>query len=310
MSRMRRILLCALIALGALGTTAGPALAHATLVSSSPAVKGRVAILNSRTVVLRFSEPVQIINRSDITVFDGRGVRIDAGLPKTVAGDPTRVNVPLAGPAVPSSYTVRYRVVSSSDSHTPASAFVFAVGNARLGDPIYAGAGGLSDTSPASVAARVVELVALGLLLGLIAFRLLVWGPAVAGARGVEGGERERALAHGQRLFWRAFWPLTVLAALGENAVVASKSAVIYHTGLLVAVAHPTAALRFAAASRFGDLVAWRVAAMLALVAVAFATWSAERASAPSAGRREPLALMALLGLPALTMLATQGHAS
>jgi putative copper export protein len=52
------------------------------------------------------------------------------------------------------------------------------------------------------------------------------------------------------------------------------------------------------------------VAALLALVAVAFLTWSAERAGAPAAGRPEALALMGLCAIAALTALATQGHAS
>jgi copper transport protein len=308
MSRIRRALVCALIAVGVLGTTAGPALAHATLLSSSPAVKGRVKE-SPRSVTLQFSEAVQIINRSDITVVDGRGVRIDAGRPALAPGDPRKVVIPMAGPLVPSSYTVRYRVVSD-DSHTEAQAFVFAVGNARLGEPILAGAGGLSDTSPAAVAARIVELIGLGLLLGLVAFRMLVWGPAVRNARGLSPADRDAALGQGQRLFWRSFWTLTVVAGIAEAAVLAAKSAVVFHTGLLAAAAHPTSALRLVAASRFGDMLGWRSAALLALVAVAFVTWSAESAAGPSEGRRGPLAAMGLFGVTALTLLASQGHAS
>jgi copper transport protein len=317
MSPVRRALLCALVALGVPAASAGPALAHATLLSSTPAVNGRVlgngpgAVVESRTpkVTLRFSESVQVVNRSDVTIVDGRGLRVDSGAPRTAPGDPRQVVIPLRGPLVPSSYTVRYRVVSA-DSHAAAQAFVFAVGHARLGSPILAGAGGLSDTSPAAVAARVVELAALGLLVGLLAFRLLVWGPAVDAAGGLAAGERATALRHGQRLFWRAFWALTILAGVAETAVLAAKSAVVFHTGLLDAVVHPTAAFRLVSASRFGDLLGWRCAALCVLVAVAFMTWSAEREAAPSAGRRGPLAAMALFGLAALTLLASQGHAS
>jgi copper transport protein len=308
MSSVRRSLTCALIALGMLATTAGPALAHATLESSSPAINGHVKE-SSRTVTLRFSEPVQIINRGDVTIVDARGVRVDAGRPATVPGDTREVTIPLSGPLVPSSYTVRYRVVSD-DSHTEAAAYVFAVGGARLGEPILAGAGGLSDTSPAAVAARIVELIGLGLLLGLIAFRMLVWGPALRAAADLSDDERETALAKGQRLFWRAFWTLAVVAGIAEAGILAAKSAVVFHTGLLAAAVHPTSAFRLVAASRFGDMLGWRSAALLVVVAVAFVTWTAESASAPSSGRRGPHAVMGLFGIAALTLLASQGHAS
>jgi copper transport protein len=308
MSSIRRTLVCALVAVGMLATTAGPALAHATLLSSTPASGGRVQD-SSPTITLRFSEAVQVLNRSDVTIVDGRGVRVDSGRPSTAPGDPQKLLIPLRGPLVPSSYTVRYRVVSA-DSHSAAQAYVFAVGKAPLGEPILAGSGGLSDTSPAAVIARIVELVGLGLLLGLLAFRALVWGPAVAAARDLPDADRESALRHGQRMFWRAFWTLAVVAGVAETGILAAKSAVVFHTGLLSAAVHPAGAFRLVAASRFGDMLGWRSAALLALVAVAFVTWTAESAAAPSAGRRGPLALMAAFGVAALTMLATQGHAS
>jgi copper transport protein len=261
--------------------------------------------------VLRFSEPVQILNRSDISVVNGRGRRVDTGAARTAAGDPRRVVVPVRGPLLPESYTVRYRVVSA-DAHAAAQAFVFGVGRARLAAPILAGSGGLTDTSPAAVTIRVAELAALGLLLGLLAFRALVWGPALAaaGARDLSPDERDRALGYGQRLFWRAFWALAVVAGVAEAAVLAAKSAVVFHTGLIDAALHPQAAYHLVAVSRFGDLLGWRSAALAALVAVAFVAWSAERAAPPSTGKRAPLAAMALLALTAVTLLASQGHAS
>jgi copper transport protein len=309
MSRARRCLACALVALGMLCASAVPALAHATLLGSTPAAGGRGVAERASAVILRFSEPVQIVNRTDVTVVNERGFRVDTGAPRTAAGDPRRVLIPLRGPLLPASYTVRYRVVSA-DSHSSVQAFVFAVGRARPGAPILAGSGGLSDTSPAAVGARLAELVAFGLLLGLVAFRALVWGPAVARARGLADAERETALRHGQRLFWRAFWALAVLAGAAESAVLAAKSAVVFHTGLGTAALHPAAAYRLVAASRFGDLLGWRSAALVALVAVAFVTWTSESGEPPSAGRRGPLAVMALLGVAAFALLASQGHAS
>jgi copper transport protein len=293
---MRRAAICALLALASLAAGAGPAWAHAVLVQSTPRAGARVDASPS-TVVLRFSEPVQIVNRSDVSVVNRRGVRVDTGAARTVAGDPERVVVPLHTPLVPDSYTVRFRVLSA-DSHAAVQAFVYASGGAPLGSPILAGSGGLSDGSPAAVGARVFELAALGLLVGLLAFRALVWGPALARAGTPE------ALRDGQRLFWRAFWTLAILAGAAEGTVLAAKSGVVFHTGLVAALLHPGAAYRLAAASRFGDLLGLRYGALLVLVAVAFVTWSAESES------RGPLALMGALGVAALTLLADQGHAS
>jgi copper transport protein len=308
MSSARRALVCALVAMGMLATTAGPALAHATLLSSTPPVKAR-GVTSTPNITLRFSENVQIVNRGDVTIVDGRGVRVDAGRPSTLPDNPRTVVIPLKGPLVPSSYTVRYRVISS-DSHAEAQAYVFGVGSAPLGDPILAGAGGLSDNSPAAVAARAAELLALGLLLGLIAFRLLVWIPAVGRAKGLSEDDREAALAGGQRLFWRGFWSLAILAGIAESAVLAAKSAVVFHTGLLAAVVHPASAYRLVAASRFGDMLGWRSAALVAMIVVGFAVWTLETTVPPKPVPGWAYALMGLFGVTALTVLAGQGHAS
>jgi copper transport protein len=307
MSPARRAVVCALVALGLLAVTAGPAAAHASLLSSTPAAHGRVKVGPAKAV-LRFSEPVQILNRRDVTVVDSDGVQIDAGA-RTAPGDPRRVVVPLRGPLVPDSYTVRFRVVSA-DSHSETGAYVFAVGKAPLAAPILAGSGGLSDTSPVAVGARAAEVAALMALLGLLVFRGLVWGPAVAAVEELGPAEREHALRQGQRLFWRTFWAIAVLAGVAETAVLAAKSAVVFHTGLGGAVVHPGDAYRLVAASRFGDLLGWRCAALFALFAVAFLAWNAESARPPSAGRRGALAVMAAIGVAALALLSDQGHAS
>ena len=311
MSALRRVLASVLVALGILAASAGPALAHATLLGSTPSARALRVDEETKQVVLRFSEPVQIINRSDVSVVGTRGYRIDKGRAYTLPTDARKLVVPLRTPMLPDSYTVRARVVSA-DSHSESQAIVFAVAGAPLSSPILAGSGGLTDTSPASVAARVAELAALGLLLGLLGFRALVWGPAVtmAASRGLSEADHERALAHGKRLFWRTFWGLTVLAGVAETVVLAAKSAVVFHTGIAASLIHPAAAYHLVSASRFGDLLGWRSAALFTLVAVAFVTWNSESAGPPSAGRRWPAAAMAFLAVTALTLLASQGHAS
>jgi copper transport protein len=305
-SRARRTACASVFLVCLLAASAAPAFGHARLLGSTPAAGERGVPERARAVVLHFTEPVAIVNRSDVSVVNGRGRRVDTGSP-TAAG--TQVVIPLHEPLLPDSYSVRLRVLSE-DSHAESSAFVFAVGKAALGPPILAGSGGLSESSPAAVAARLLELIALGALLGLLAFRALVWGPVMTTARGLRGGERTRALTGAQRSFWRAFWTLAVLAGAAETVVLAAKSAVVDHTGLVSAALHPAPAYRLVSASRFGDLLGWRSAALIALAAVAFLAWSTEPLDAPAAGRRGPLAAMAALALAALVLLADQGHAS
>jgi copper transport protein len=311
MSAARRAVVALLVAFGALGAlaaNAAPTWAHAALVSSTPRSGGHVGD-SPRQVVLQFSEPVQVLDRSDVSVVDHTGQKVDTGAPHTAPGDSRRLVVPLHTPLVPDSYTVRYRLVSA-DSHSVVAALVYATGGARLRPPVWDGAGGLSDTSAVAVAARALELVSLGLLLGLIGFRALVWVPAVEAADGLPEAERENALRGGRRLFWRAFWALTILAGGAEGTILAAKSAVVFHTGLAAAAVDTPAASHLIAASRFGDLLGWRYVALIALAGVAFAVWTLESADAPAAGRRGPLAVMGALCVAALTLLAAQGHAS
>ena len=307
MSPLRRFAVCTLIAAGAGAVTAAPAGAHASLVTASPAARARVKV-GPPQAVLVFSEPVQVLNRRDVTVVDSDGVQIDNGA-RPDPRNPRRLIVPLRGPMVPDSYTVRYRVVSA-DSHTQFGAFVFAVGNAPLGAPILAGSGGLSDESPVAVGARAAEIAVLMALIGLIGFSALVWGPATEAVNRLRGDERDAALRAGARMFWRTFWALAVLAGVAETAVLAAKSAVVFHTGLVGSLLHPADAYRLVAASRFGDVFGWRCGALFLLFAVAFLTWNIESAGPPSSGQRVPRLLMAQPGVAALTLLAVQGHAS
>jgi hypothetical protein len=78
-----------------------------------------------------------------------------------------------------------------------------------------------------AVDARYAELVALGLLLALIAFRALVWGPALARTPGLTASDRAAAARAGRRAFWRAFWSVAALA----GAAASSRAAYAPRTG-------------------------------------------------------------------------------
>ncbi len=284
--------------------------AHATLLRSVPPAATH-ATVPPAVVRLQFSEPVEILRASDVSVVDGRGRSVGAAPPRTDQRDPRIVTIALRRNLLPDSYTVRYRVISA-DSHDIDDALVFALGEGRLRPPVLRGAGGISETSPWAVGARFAELTALGLLLGLLVFRTFVWGPVLGAARDLRPGERATALAAGRRLYWRAFWGCACVAGLAEAYVLAAKSAVVFHTGIGAALTDPAAAYRLVAASRFGDLLGWRNGLLLAIVAIAFWEWAGETsADAPrGAGRIIPTLLTGGLSAGALALLSAQGHAS
>jgi copper transport protein len=294
---VRGLLACLVACVAVLAASASSAWAHAALLTALPK-PGTTPRSGPPRVVLRFSEPVEIVRAADVSVVDERGRPVAAGRARTDPRNASLVTIPLRAHLLPDSYTVRYRVISA-DSHAVEDAYVFALAGARLGPPVLRRVGGVSDTGGWAVAARFAELVALGLLLALIAFRWLVWRP-------VSGGALRR---QERRAFWRAFWPCVALAGLAETLVLAAKSAVAYGTSVGDAILDPSAAYRFVRASRFGDLLGWRGAALCALAAVALWAWSHE--SGDEAGDRPRAALaMAVLSALTLGLLATQGHAS
>jgi copper transport protein len=305
----RRAVATTLVALALVAAAAPAASAHATLLGSVPHAATHVAAA-PREVRLTFTEAVQIVRPSDVSIVDGRGRAVGAGAPHSDPRDPRLIEIPVRRGLPPDSYTVRYRVISD-DAHEVDDALVFALGEGRLRAPVLGGAGGLSETGPWAVAARFAELTALGLLLGLLAFRFLVWGPALRAAGHLRPDERAIALVRGSRLFWRAFWGVAGMAGLAEAAVLAAKSAVVFHTGLAQAVTDPQSAYRLVAASRFGDLLGWRGGLLLLVVAVAYWEWSREASGERSAGGRAlPTALIGAASIGTLAMLSAQGHAS
>jgi copper transport protein len=304
-----RVLAGALVCVAVLGAHPAPASAHAALLRVSPAA-GTAPAASPHRVVLGFSEPVQILRPGDVSVVDSRGRPITDDVAQVDPRDARVVTMALRARLAPDSYTVRWRVISA-DSHTTGGALVFGVAGARLKPPVLKPAGGLSETGPLAVDGRFAELATLGLLLGLLAFRRLVWARALASGRGLADAERRAAIASGQRTFWRAFWASVVLAGAAEAYVLAAKSAAAFGLSLGEAIRDPSTTYGLVASSRFGDLIGWRAGALCALVALGFWEWAHERERPPSAGGRAlPQAALAGLSLAALTTIATQGHAS
>jgi copper transport protein len=306
-------LLLAVAAVAALLVPAATALGHAVLLTSSPAADGRLATPPER-VTLTFSEPVEIVQGDDIDVVDGEGNDVTGG-PATNAGQANVVEIPLRPGLGDGTYTVRYTVISS-DSHVIPGVFVFGIGPGELAAPYLEGTSeGPSETGPWGVSSRFLEMVGLGGLIGLLAFRWLVWGPAVRGAR-LEGGDREAVLGWGRDVFWVAFGALAVGAMLAEGYLLVVQSASVLGTSVLDAVGDATGISQVLGDTRFGSLVQLRGALLFGLFAIGAIGFIREYGNAgsprpPSAtGSRLGALLMAGLLLAVLGGIAAQGHAS
>jgi copper transport protein len=99
--------------------SAGPAGAHAQLISSSPA-GGATIDKSPSEIVLRFNERIEA-SFGGIQVFDADGNRIPTGEPKITGSE---LRLPLPELKRPGFYTVVFRVISA-DSHPVESRFAF-----------------------------------------------------------------------------------------------------------------------------------------------------------------------------------------
>jgi copper transport protein len=108
---------------------AGPAGAHAALLSSQPANGERLA-RPPAAVTLRFNEAVEL-SLTAVQVVDGTGRQVQVGAPLHPGSDPRSLQVRL--PALtPGSYLVRWRTVSA-DSHPVEGTVAFSVTTAAPG---------------------------------------------------------------------------------------------------------------------------------------------------------------------------------
>ncbi|WP_170107072.1 copper resistance CopC family protein, partial [Blastococcus saxobsidens] len=178
----RAVLLLVLLVIGWLGVgvvIAGPAAAHATLVSTDPGEGARLDTAPAE-VTLRFSEGVSL-GAGYARVLSADQERVDAGAASVDGGTLT---IPLRGDLPDGGYLVTYRVISA-DSHPVAGAFSFAVGDAEL---LAAGAGADGDASDPVVAAllpaaRWAGFAGLALAVGLPVLAACCWPAGWASPR-------------------------------------------------------------------------------------------------------------------------------
>ena len=195
-ARVRRSALLVALLGGLLLTgvgTAGPASAHATLVTTNPAEGARLETAPD-LVTLEFSESVSL-GAGYARVVTADNERVDTG---AATVDDGVLTIPLRGDLPDDGYLVTYRVVSA-DSHPISGAFSFVVGDGEL---VAAGASsGEGDVDPvvaaALPAARWIGFGGMALAIGIPALALLCWpggwastAPAPAGDGGHRRGRR------------------------------------------------------------------------------------------------------------------------
>ena len=177
--------------------TAGPALAHAVVVSTDPADGSRLDAVPA-TVTVTFSEDVSI-NAGFVRVVDSSGDQVSEG---DATGTGRTVSVRLRAGLEDGSYIVSYRIVSA-DSHPITGAYAFVVGDGPLVATSGAVVGGTTDRLVDTVfkAARWLSFAGI-VLFGGLAFLVLCW-PA------------GRAVPRARRLVWTGWGMATAGAVLG-----------------------------------------------------------------------------------------------
>jgi copper transport protein len=239
---------------------AGPASAHATLITTDPGEGARVQQVPA-AVTLEFSEGVSL-GAGYARVLASGGERVDAG---TASVDGDVLSIPLRTGLPDDGYLVTYRVISA-DSHPVAGAFSFVVGD---GDLVPAGAAGTQDrTDPVVGVAlpllRWVGFAGLALAVGVPVLALLCWpggwGSGRLGRMAIGGAVAVAVGALGSFLFQGPY-----AAASGSGSLL-----------------DPTL-LRATAASEAGRALLIRVVLALALAALLRSVW--RRGATPSTGR-------------------------
>jgi copper transport protein len=158
--------------------TAGPAAAHASLVTTDPGQGARIARAPSK-VTLTFDEPVSL-GAGYARVLAAQGGRADAGS-ASVSG--SVVTIPLRHGLPDGGYLVTYRVVSA-DSHPIAGAFSYVVGNGAF---VPTGTAAVSSGDPVVGAAlplmRGIGYAALALAVGIPLLAFACWPAGWASGR-------------------------------------------------------------------------------------------------------------------------------
>lgn len=167
---LRRFATACVLALGALLAVAGPAAAHADLVSSSPS-DGAVIAGEPQQVTLVFSEQVTL-NLSSVRVIGPDGRRVDSGAPQAAGSDGDSVAVDLAADSQQGTFVLNWHATAADDGHATSGTLAFSVG-APSRTSVAGGFGAPDRVTDAVLDLAIwLGLAGLALLVGFAAIRL------------------------------------------------------------------------------------------------------------------------------------------
>ncbi|MBI5566622.1 MAG: copper resistance protein CopC, partial [Chloroflexi bacterium] len=195
---------------------AGVASAHADLVRSNPATNSTLEVVPA-AITIDFSEAIEPAF-SKITVLFEDGSTVDNGDSAVSPLDPRQLIVSL-NDARQGTYIVSWRVLSAVDGHITSGAFVFSVGK-PINQSVGTDQAGGAVTSPIDMLARALTFIGQALMVGLVAFRWLVWRPALKSAQ-LDDAVDEVTVSRNTRLIYLALG----LTAIGAIITLLSQSA-------------------------------------------------------------------------------------
>ncbi|MCA9918933.1 MAG: CopD family protein [Anaerolineales bacterium] len=174
MKKLRRTLTLLLMA-GLLWLWVQPVFAHAVPEFSNPAPNALLDELPDN-LIIQFNEPI-VPELSHIDLLTQGGEQVETGPLQIIDA-----NGRTAAVALPDlnqgAYLVSWQVLSGVDGHTTSGTFSFGYGVAATA--VTSESTVTAQISPLSATARWLTLTGIALLVGLFAFRLLVWNPIVA----------------------------------------------------------------------------------------------------------------------------------
>jgi copper transport protein len=173
--KLRSFTLAVIIALLA----SSVALAHADIVRSDPAANAVLDQAPSQ-ITIEFTEPVEP-RLSKIEVLYDDGSIADNNDTTRDPANPAVLHVSLKD-SREGTYIVSWRALSEADGHVTSGSFVFSVGQPI--DPAKLSAQGSGAvTSPLDMIARALTFIGQAIIAGVVAFRWLVWRPALKAAQ-------------------------------------------------------------------------------------------------------------------------------
>lgn len=176
--------------------------AHAQLLGTSPQSGATVRVQPSE-VIFRFGEQVGG-TLGAVRVYDARGREVDDLDVTHPRGDPRQIGVGLR-PRLPDGiYTATYRVISA-DTHIVYGGLVFNIGHAGA-TPRFTVAGLIEKNRSGQITEiafgviRGLDYLTIALMIGGLAFLLVVWLPGMSAAAGEEERRRLAVRVFGSRI--------------------------------------------------------------------------------------------------------------